>query len=202
MIPVMYSAGVTSNAGFQQFMPFGAFPLSITSPAGRSSISILSPPSNSTSNVVKGLATKNSTPISLATIARLNVPILLAVSPFAQTRSAPTTQASAPWLLRYDAAIESHISVPFIFSVTISYAVSRDPWLYGLVSSAAMLRSLSLLCSSRATPRAVPHPAVANDPVLHIVTSRTPSACECRESRSSAPCVPMAMLSDTSLSSM
>mmetsp|Transcript_9702 Transcript_9702/g.21881 ORF Transcript_9702/g.21881 Transcript_9702/m.21881 type:complete len:216 (+) Transcript_9702:11-658(+) len=117
IIPVIYSAGVTSNAGFQHAISLGAPLLSIISPAGRSSISILSPLSNSTSNVVNGLATKNSTPISLAMMANENVPILLAVSPLAQTRSAPTTQASAPLVLRYDAAIESHINVPFIFSV-------------------------------------------------------------------------------------
>jgi hypothetical protein len=72
------------------------------------------------------------------------------------------------------AAILSVMRVPGSLSVTISNAVSRAPWLYGLVSHAYTRSSLPRLCRERTTPRAVPYPAVARLPVLQIVRTRTP----------------------------
>ena len=96
MIPVIKSGGVTSKAGFQQGIDFGAREDSTNSAAGRSSISISAPVEREVSRVVKGDAMKKGTLCAFAIIARLYVPILFAVDPSAQTRSAPTTQASAP----------------------------------------------------------------------------------------------------------
>lgn len=55
------------------------------------------------------------------------LPILLAVSPLAATRSAPVQMASTfPQAMR-EAAAESQIKVEGIFSVTTSYAVNLEP---------------------------------------------------------------------------
>lgn len=57
IIPLIKSGGVTSNAGFQQDIAFGAREVSISSAEGLSSISISEPERKDTSNVVKGDAT-------------------------------------------------------------------------------------------------------------------------------------------------
>lgn len=95
----MLHAGVTSNAGFQHFISFGALDVAINSSPGRSSMGIDFPVGSVVSQLVNGAATKNGTLWYFAIILRLYVPILLAVSPLAHTRSAPTTTASIGWVL-------------------------------------------------------------------------------------------------------
>ena len=46
-------------------------------------------------------------------------------------------------------------------------------WLYGLVSHAYICSNLPIACSERTTPRAVPYPAVAREPVLQMVSTLT-----------------------------
>lgn len=153
IIASISDAGVTSKAGFHTSIPGAAMrivsifkgpvassstgPLIfVTSEAGRSSMTISSPDLVSRSIVVRGAATRNFTPWCFARTAKPYVPILFAVSPLAATRSAPTTIANISLFLlaRSAAAIESVISVDGILSCTNSNAVSRAPWLYGLVS--------------------------------------------------------------------
>ncbi|QSS57398.1 hypothetical protein I7I53_11557 [Histoplasma capsulatum var. duboisii H88] len=118
IIPSTSAAGVTSNAGFHTPIPSAAtvivsiapspfpFPSSptrgprilVTSFSGRSSITISAPVFVFISMVVRGAATRNLTPWYFASTARPYVPILLAVSPLAATRSAPTIMALTPTL--------------------------------------------------------------------------------------------------------
>ena len=73
-------------------------------------------------------------PNSLASIALSRVPILLAMSPFAQTLSAPTITASTdPRLIRYAQAESTRTlwAIPYMES---SHAVSLDPCKRGRVS--------------------------------------------------------------------
>ena len=55
--PVMLHAGVTSKAGFQHLMSFGAFDVEINSSPERSSMGIEFPLGNVVSQLVKGAAT-------------------------------------------------------------------------------------------------------------------------------------------------
>ena len=77
----------------------------MTSSAGRCSSGIRSPRSVASSNVDSGIATTNGMPAWRAASASEYVPILLATSPLAATRLAPTTTALAiPWLIMNGAA--------------------------------------------------------------------------------------------------
>jgi hypothetical protein len=57
IMPEIFDAGVTSNAGFQHGMPGGALDVSINSSDDRSSMGMLLPLSNVTSRDVIGAAT-------------------------------------------------------------------------------------------------------------------------------------------------
>ena len=101
------------------------------------------------------------------------MPILLATSPLAATRSAPTTTASARcWLIRNGAAPSqaSRCSMP---SWPSSQQVSRAPWSSGLVSSTITCASAPSACRARITPSAVPQPRQARLPVLQWVWMRS-----------------------------
>ena len=88
------AAGVRSKTGFQAPAPGAATrrpPTSSSSPGGRSSIGIALPSGHSRSTLLEGATTMKPTRWWRAPSAREQVPILLATSPFAATRSAPTT---------------------------------------------------------------------------------------------------------------
>ena len=93
-------AGVTSKTGFHTRVPSGAMrcPAMLqSSAASRSSMGMEWPSAQSASTVPLGATTITFTPNARAQAAKVSVPILLAVSPLAATRSAPTmTQSSAP----------------------------------------------------------------------------------------------------------
>lgn len=69
-------------------------------------------------------------------IASPKVPTLLAASPLAAMRSAPTITASTFPSAISDAAMSSHCSVTGTPARANSYAVRRAPWFTGRVSSA------------------------------------------------------------------
>ena len=84
------------------------------------------------------------------------VPILLATSPLAATRSVPTMTASiSPHFIKCPAML-SVISVTGMFSCTISQAVSLAPCKNGRVSSANTEIFLPASTAERITPSAVP----------------------------------------------
>ena len=113
---------------------------------------------------------------------------MLAVSPLAQMRSAPTiTHCTAPVFIRC-AAAESAISVAGMPSCISSQAVRRAPCCQGRVSPAKTLSIRPWATPARITPSAVPKPAVASEPVLQWVSTPLPG------SISEAPSVPMARL--------
>jgi len=98
------SAGVMSKAKFSALVPSGAAGTVISSARRRSS-GMRSPLAVAGSIVDSGAATTNGIPARRAASASEYVPILLATSPLAATRSAPTTTASAmPWLIMKGAA--------------------------------------------------------------------------------------------------
>jgi len=77
----------------------------VISSSARCSSGISSPLGVASSIVDSGTATTNGMPAWRAASASEYVPILLATSPLAATRSAPTTTASAiPWLIMNGAA--------------------------------------------------------------------------------------------------
>ncbi|KAH3667462.1 hypothetical protein OGAPHI_003111 [Ogataea philodendri] len=142
---------------------------------GRCSITISSPVDRVKSIVVVGAA-----PINLidgysdAISDSWNVPILLARSPFLTMRSAPTmmnligaalgNDRLALFLARESTKNDTMLSVMRlngIFSYCSSYAVSREPWLYGRVSHAYTWAIFVALCwaswcNALMIPRAVP----------------------------------------------
>jgi hypothetical protein len=87
------------------------------------------PSRSSGSSVVVGAATKKGMSWKAAATASEKVPTLLAASPLAATRSAPTTTASTRPDAISAAAAESHSRVAGSPSWASSYAVSRAPWL-------------------------------------------------------------------------
>ena len=94
LLTLTYRDGVTSNAGFSTVVPVGATcrpNMCVTSADARCSMGIWSPEASVRSSVEIGAATKNGTPFSFARTATEYVPTLLATSPFAAIRSAPTT---------------------------------------------------------------------------------------------------------------
>jgi hypothetical protein len=113
------------------------------------------------------------------------VPILLATSPLAATRSAPTmTRSMSPRASRLPAATSGN-RVTGIPSRCSSQAVRRAPCSTGRVSSAYTRTRLPAATAERITPSAVPCPAVARAPALQWVRMRAPSG------TSAAPCAPM-----------
>ena len=185
----MSSAGVTSNAGFN------AGKRAFTSPGSRSSIGISAPVAVSGSIVDVGATTKNGTWCRAATTASGYVPILLAVSPLAAIRSAPTKmQSTSPRASKLPAA-ESATTVCGMPSASSSHAVSRAPWSSGRVSSTSTCCSNPRAHASRSAPSAVPCPPVASPPVLQCVSARVPGASRlaaweliCRQRSTSSTC--------------
>ena len=109
-IAVIRSAGVTSKAGLIAVAPSGVVRTpwnEHTSAAPRSSIGMWLPVGVPGSTVVSGATTRNGTPACAAASDSAKVPILLAVSPLAAIRSAPTTTASTPPRASVAAAAES-----------------------------------------------------------------------------------------------
>ena len=161
----MSADGVTSKAGFIARVPSGATGRSLndtTSSAPRSSISISAPVGVARSIVDSGATTTNGTPACCAPRARLNVPILFAVSPFAAMRSAPVTTTSASDRARRNGPAESTITswgAPIRCS---SHAVRRVPWSNGRVSSTSACSSRPASCSVWITASAVPRSTVAS----------------------------------------
>ena len=174
-IAVTRSAGVTSKARFNARAPRGAVatpPSASTSSSSRTSISMPSPDSVAGSSVDSGAATTNGTPARAAASASGYVPILLAVSPLAAIRSAPTTTTSArPRAITVGPAESTTIwwSIP---SSVSSNAVKRDPCRSGRVSSAVTDRNLPRSWRTRTMPSAVPHSTHASAPVLQWVCTR------------------------------
>ena len=104
MIAVISSAGVTSKAGLKNSTPSGAVwraeAVGDFAPS-RCSIGICAPVASDRSMVLVGAATKNGMRKCRARIATPSVPILLATSPLAAMRSAPTMTASHLPLLHH-----------------------------------------------------------------------------------------------------
>ena len=107
---------------------------------------------------------------------------MLATSPFAQMRSAPTiTHCTCPVFIRCDAAA-SAIRVASMPSCCSSHTVSRAPCSQGRVSPAKTRSIRSCATPARITPSAVPKPAVASEPVLQWVNTPLPLAISCAPS--------------------
>ena len=104
-----------------------------------------------------------------------NVPTLLATSPLAAMRSAPTTTRSTSSPAINDAASPSATTVHGIPRRSSSQAVSRAPWRTGRVSSTHTVGARPASCAARMTPTAVPYPTHASAPALQCV--RTRAAC-------------------------
>ena len=101
------------------------------------------------------------------------VPTLLAVSPLAATRSAPTrTTSTSPRAIRGPAAT-SAISVCGTPAWASSQAVSRAPWRYGRVSSTQTWTWRPAWWAAWTTPSAVPNWPHASGPVLQWVRMRS-----------------------------
>ena len=121
---------------------------------------------------------------------------MLAVSPFAQMRSAPTTtHCTCPVFIRCDAAA-SAIRVASMASCCSSHTVRRAPWFHGRVSPANTRSMRPAATPARITPSAVPKPAVASEPVLQWVSTPLPGAIR------PAPSAPMWRLAARSSVSM
>src|SRR6266511_1487805 len=192
-------AGVMSKARFAAWAPAGAIrspPIRSTSSAARSSIGIAAPMVISRSMVEVGAATTNGTPCSWASTASGYVPILLATSPLAAMRSAPTRTTSTSPDAMSDPAIASAITVTGTPSRSSSHALRRAPWNSGRVSPAQTCSRLPVSCAARTTPSAVPYPTVASEPALQCVSTRAPSG------TSSAPSRPISRFPATSAAAM
>eukprot|EP01022_Parablepharisma_sp_SALTPOND_P029773 TRINITY_DN7455_c1_g2_i1.p1 TRINITY_DN7455_c1_g2~~TRINITY_DN7455_c1_g2_i1.p1 ORF type:complete len:841 (-),score=220.45 TRINITY_DN7455_c1_g2_i1:648-3170(-) len=201
MIAVTRSLGVTSKARLMASLPLAAeHPAKAnTSPGSRSSMGINSPLGVARSMVLSGAATQKGTPWRRACRATLKVPILLATSPLAAMRSAPTTHRSTRPLSMMAPTAPSGATTTGMPSSTISQAVSRAPCNRGRVSSAMTLTCLPASWAARTTPRAVPQPPVAREPALQWVRMVAFLG------TSLAPCLPMARLiamSSASISSL
>src|SRR5262249_45740004 len=110
-------------------------------------------------------------PCSFASTATVYVPILLATSPLAAMRSAPTTIAPILPCRIIAPAMLSEITVVGMLSFINSQAVRREPWRNGRVSSAYTWIFLPCSTAARITPSAVPYPQVASAPALQWVST-------------------------------
>ena len=108
------------------------------------------------SSVEVGAATITGMPCSRASTASPYVPILLAVSPFAAMRSAPTTTWDTAPEAIIVAAMLSVMSVCGMPSRASSQAVRRAPWSSGRVSGTTTRSVGSAAWPARTTPSAVP----------------------------------------------
>ena len=97
---------------------------------------------------------------------------MLATSPLAAMRSAPTMTASASPRAINDGPAPSTTMWWSIPICTSSNAVSREPCSSGRVSSAVTDVKCPRSCNARTMPRAVPHSTQASPPVLQCVCTR------------------------------
>ena len=163
---VTRSAGVTSNAGLYAGPRghLGRVPL-LDLDAGPGGVSV--------STVDSGAATTNGMPARAAASASGYVPTLLATSPLAAIRSAPTTTASTRPRAISDGRRRRRRPGRSTPSAASSQAVSRAPCSSGRVSSAYTPLDWPRSCSTVTMPSAVPHSTVASQPVLQWVSSRS-----------------------------
>ena len=195
---------MTSKAGLAAAVPSGAVatPASdTTSSVPRSSMAMPAPSGVAASTVDSGATTMNGTPAWRAPSASENVPILLAVSPLAATRSAPVSTTSASPLASMNGPAEStsrRWGAPIRSS---SQAVRRAPCSRGLVSRASASASRPRSCRVWITARAVPRSTAASPPVLQMVMALM-SGRPTNSSTRSAPRLPMATEAASSSSRM
>ena len=149
---VTSAAGVTSNAGLRAAAPSGAIVVpakSSTSVSARSSIGDAAPVERGGIDGAPRRDDVERDAVGARGEARPYVPILLATSPLAAMRSAPTTTACTMPRAMMPAAAPSTMTSYGMPSAASSHAVRRAPWRSGRVSSTKTRATLPCRCARR-----------------------------------------------------